>query len=485
MLLCIVCLALGAGMATAAPSDAGIAAAIETQYQIDPVVDANRIDVRVSDGVVELSGDTRNLLARQRAARIAAQVRGVRSVSNRIEVEPSVLVTDAGIARSVRDALAEDPAIEAAEIRVSVQGNVVTLHGEVDSLAEKELAGTLAKRVRGVVAVSNGLRVDLTGVRPDDEIAADIHQRLRWDILVDHALIEVGVDDGRVRLAGTVGSLAEKRQARRDSRVRGVHSVDASQLTVDPEAGRAALRGDKYAAKGDAEVAAAVEDALRVDPRVAADSLSAGMDEGGMLILRGQVDNFRAKQVAGSLARHTVGVRDVANLIKVRPRFRPTDVEMERMVRARLRRHPLITETAIDVHANNGQVVLRGRVDSRAESTEAEREAASVAGVSEVLNNLFVAGRVPPPGRGPYDLSGSPPLELPAERRRSDAQIAAAILYQMRWSPFVDPSRIDVSVTDGVAQLEGSVANWREYQAAEDQAWEGGAVAVRNRLTVL
>jgi osmotically-inducible protein OsmY len=52
------------------------------------------------------------------------------------------------------------------------------------------------------------------------------------------------------------------------------------------------------------------------------------------------------------------------------------------------------------------------------------------------------------------------------------------------WSPFVDSDRIDVRVEEGVATLRGTVEDLEERDAALENARDGGAVEVRDRLEV-
>ncbi|MEW6490454.1 MAG: BON domain-containing protein [Thermodesulfobacteriota bacterium] len=60
-----------------------------------------------------------------------------------------------------------------------------------------------------------------------------------------------------------------------------------------------------------------------------------------------------------------------------------------------------------------------------------------------------------------------------------------AIEDQLYWSPFVDADAVQVSVEEGVATLTGRVGSLAEASAAVDNAHEGGAVRVKNRLEVV
>jgi hypothetical protein len=67
---------------------------------------------------------------------------------------------------------------------------------------------------------------------------------------------------------------------------------------------------------------------------------------------------------------------------------------------------------------------------------------------------------------------------------KSDRQIKADIENELFWSPFVDDDNVKVTVEDGKATLTGTVGSWPEYGAAQDNAYEGGAVSVDNDLVV-
>lgn len=65
-----------------------------------------------------------------------------------------------------------------------------------------------------------------------------------------------------------------------------------------------------------------------------------------------------------------------------------------------------------------------------------------------------------------------------------DLKIAHEIREQLLQSPFVSSEKIDVIVLDGTAILTGDVGTRAERSSAEQNAYEGGAARVRNRLTV-
>ena len=58
------------------------------------------------------------------------------------------------------------------------------------------------------------------------------------------------------------------------------------------------------------------------------------------------------------------------------------------------------------------------------------------------------------------------------------------IRLELFWSPFVDGSSIDVEVVGGVATLTGTVGSRMAWDAARENAYEGGASLVVNDLEI-
>lgn len=470
-------------------TDLDIADAVEDELFLDPAVVSRRIDIDVRNGIATLTGSVDNVLAKDRAEKIAETVKGVRSVVNRIDVMPSVLITDTAIRDNIRTALRQDPATESYEIGVTVKDNRVTLTGSVDSWREKELAGTVAKGVKGVKDVANLVGVDIKENRPDSEILPAIRKALRWNVLVDDALIDVSVTNGHVALSGIVGSAAEKRNAIVTAWMTGVKSVTADKLAVERWARDEDLRANKYTVKTDEAIEQAVKDAVRSDPRVDSRDVTADV-ENGAVTLRGAVESLKAKRAAAHDTANTVGVTQVDNRLRVRPLAYVADRRLERRVRDALIRDPYVERYQIDVSVINGVVTLRGQVDSYFEKAMADDAVSSVSGVIAVNNRLDVLAAYDPYVYDPYlddwyvqDYAWFRFQPL-GHTTRSDGDIKEDIKDELWWSPFVDADQVTVKVNDGTATLSGEVDSWTEFYAAGKNAFEGGAVRVVNELTV-
>jgi osmotically-inducible protein OsmY len=358
-----------------------------------------------------------------------------------------------------------NPAIESYEIDVEVDGGVVTLTGDVESFQEKDIAGTVAKGVKGVRKLDNEIAIVYQGERPDAELKAEIEQVLLWDVRVDDNMIDVSVEDGKVKLAGTVGSARERSRAEADAWLAaGVKEVDASGLEVSLWARDENLRGAKYADLSDEKIEKAVRDAFLHDPRVESFNPNVEVDQ-GTVTLTGWVDNLKAKMAAENDARNVVGVWRVKNFLKVRPEEGLDDDEIAERVQQSLNRDPLVDRYDISVRGHDGDVNLYGTVDSFAEKERVEEIVSSVEGVLSVDNYLRHE-------------------DTPENYRKTDWELEQDIESQLFWSPFVDADEVAVSVENGVATLSGEVETWSERMAAQENAFQAGARDVRNKILV-
>jgi len=464
-------------------ADMDIVDAIEDQYIFDHAVNTNKVDVEVNNGIVELTGEVNNIKAKERATNIAELVKGVRSVSNRIVVDPPVTLTDDEVENLVRSALLNDPATDLYELLVSVEDGIVTLSGNVNSYQEKQLAANVVKSVKGVAGLNNLVDVDYKESRIDSEIESEIRAALKWNEKIDGGLIQIDVNDGDVSLSGSVGSAAEKTNAMYTSYVAGVKSVDNSDLEVQWWLKDEDLRKFKDVDVTDAEIEQAIYDAAIYDPRINMFDITAEADL-GWVTLRGEVNNLNAKNAAEKLAENTLGATGVTNRIKVKAPI-VEDIAIEADIRESLRENAITEAWGIKVVVQNGVATLTGTVDSYVEKSEAAWVASNNEGVNEVVNSLEVTYPYAYYWYGPYpyyDMYITPPSdsnELP-----DDDRIMSRVSNEIWWSPYVDLDQVEIIVANGVVTLEGTVDSYRESTEAVYNAYEGGAYSVVNNLTI-
>jgi osmotically-inducible protein OsmY len=208
----------------------------------------------------------------------------------------------------------------------------------------------------------------------------------------------------------------------------------------------------------------------------------------GVATLRGTVDNLKAKRAAASDARNTVGVLKVENRIQVRPEDPRTDDDVADDIRAALKRDPFVERHETVVGFDEGSCYLYGTVDSWFEKLRAGELATRVAGVRKVDNQLIVRSAIPyaqDPYIDDWNIYDRPWYVYTSTKTfKSDHSIREDVKDELWWSPFVDSDQIQVSVEDGVVELSGEVDSWSEWRSARENAYEGGAVIVRNELEV-
>jgi osmotically-inducible protein OsmY len=470
----------------------GITSAVEDALRYERGVFPNDVDVSTAEGIVTLDGSAENLLTKERAVKIAESIRGVRGVIDRVTVTP-VSRSDADILKDVQAALSQDPATESYKVGGSVQSAVATLTGSVGSYPEKQFAARIAKGVKGIKEVRNDITINYLAKRTDSEIAADVNSRLQWDIWINGNLINASVKDGKVTLAGLVGNATGKSRAHDDAWVNGVLSVDDKGVMTEPWPRNGVHQTLKYAIKPDSEIQQAVQDALRVDPRVSAYSPDVAVED-GVIILGGSVESLKAKAAAEQDAKNIVSVSRVENFLKVRPKQAATDPEMQKQLKAGLAWDPLLDNSTIDVAVVNRVAYLSGAVDSSFQKAEAQDVASRIKGVVLVRNHLKVEQDLAIasydwPSYSYYDWPYYNDLNfvsglLGAQPYLSDTQIKKKIESGFFWSPFVHSEDITVTVNSGVATLTGTVGTWIGWNEADRDAHKSGATAVLNQVEV-
>lgn len=449
----------------AAPlTDRSIGLAVETELLSSEAVDAHRIDAQARDGIVTLSGKVDNLLAQRRAAKVAQQVKGVRSVINQIIVLASGRA-DSAIEEDIRRAWASEEATESIELEASVDGGKAKISGQVDSRAERILAGQIAAGVRGVVDIENSIGVTTPPERPDSEIQSEIETLLKGAVVLDDASIQTEVENGTVTLSGQVGSAYARTVALQKAWVSGVKSVDVRSIRVNPDQLDGTLRHERMSDVTDESIENTIRLALSQDPRVLSylDSIEITSEDAAVTLF-GKVGRLRVKKAAEKVAAATTGVWRVKNHLKVRWADEdPPAQEIIDYVQTALKRDPYVSRHEIRVHCRNGHVSLYGLVDSKFEKQAAGWIAGGQKGVVHVNNALAVAQEWEP---------------------KSDAAIKAAIEEKLAFTFFDKSNDIDVTVEDGVAILRGKVDTWLAWQTAMNKAIEAGARRPHNLLEV-
>jgi hyperosmotically inducible protein len=180
-------------------------------------------DIRIEskDGAVTLTGIVSEESRRGLARETVAGLPDVKSVDNKLEVKgvnPTVN-SDAWLREKVRITLLFRRSVSAVGTQVDVKDGIVTLRGNADSLAQKELTTEYAKDVDGIKSVNNEMTVSMTsntakakvGAKIDDaSITALVKMTLLFHRSTSALNTKVETKSGVVTMYGKARNQAEK-----------------------------------------------------------------------------------------------------------------------------------------------------------------------------------------------------------------------------------------------------------------------------------
>ncbi len=177
------------------------------QLKWDDKVDADHIQMEIKGNAVVLRGTVNSYLGKLSAARDVLQVAGDCKVINELSVDvhpDHKMFTDKEITAHIQEFLKWHSRINPVNLRVETMNGIVTLSGTVSRSEEKSEAGKIAGTTKGVVEVVNSIHVKPASVRSDVSIQKDIQRVLDRSALVDEEMVQISVENGIVRLSGSV-----------------------------------------------------------------------------------------------------------------------------------------------------------------------------------------------------------------------------------------------------------------------------------------
>ena len=441
--------------------------------------------------------------------------------------------TDETIKFWVRDALAEDPYLNASHIDTRVADGLVTLSGTVRSIAAQKYADTETKKVAGVLGVINEITV-MPVYRWDVDIAQDVRHRIVNSSAIESQNVNVVCNDGSVELTGRVHSWSEREEAGLlASEVLGVKKVQ-NFLMVDWKTHRP-----------DAAIEKDVTAALHRDAYLIDTPITVSVDD-GVVTLTGTVGSAYQRMLAYDDIRWIENVKGVHDDLKVEWWERkgtrtaapfPTDPELKDAVTEELRCDTRLAPEDLKVTVQHGHVTLRGTVANDYQKHIASADSRDVVGVTWVTNHLVPRSTRRDDSRihddivsdfstdealwdqpitvtvknGVVTLSGElgrgydkPHAKMLASRvrgvrevidnltvnwaqERSDAEVFRSIVARLKSDWLLGPNhdRYEVQVRDGVATLTGTVNDWGERSEIEDVVLRThGVRAVEDQLRV-
>lgn len=216
-------------------------------------------------------------------------------------------------------------------------------------------------------------------MRSDSEMERDVREELKWDPDLDAEDIAISVKDGVVTLAGFTRSYSDRLEAEQAAkRVVGVHAV-ANDIEV---------RLPSIDQRPDPDIARDAIASLKAQLPISHEKIKA-IVKNGWLTLEGTVEWQYQKTTAENAVRKVKGVKGVTNVISVKPRVEPTDIQ--RRIQEAFKRNAEVDADRITVETHGSEVILKGTVRSWIEREEAERVAWSAPGITRVDDRIVVS----------------------------------------------------------------------------------------------
>ena len=194
-------------------ADTDIERDVEAELKWAPDVWDTDIAVKVTDGVVALTGYAASAHDKYRAEAAAKRVRGVTAVANDLAVRAPLggMPTDPEIARDAVAALKLELPLVWEDVRPIVKNGHVALEGTVEWHDQRDRAEGAVRRLRGVLSVRNS--ISLKPRVATGEIKHRIEEAFRRSAIIDAQKVVVDSHGSEVTLRGEVRSWAERDQA--------------------------------------------------------------------------------------------------------------------------------------------------------------------------------------------------------------------------------------------------------------------------------
>lgn len=184
----------------------------------------------------------------------------------------------------------------------------------------------------------------------------------------------------------------------------------------------------------------------------------------GMVTLDGQVNNLLDKRKIENLALMIKGVKGVVNIIKVVPDIAAvSDQALRKHILSALAQDPAVELKDMDLLLDNGEVILKGSVQSWQERKLAENIVAGIQGVSAIDNQV----------------------QFIQQKNRPDQEISQEIKRMFDYNVQIDNGLVDIKVDNGWVSLSGVVGSAWEKQIAKELAWVSGVRQVNAEALIV
>jgi osmotically-inducible protein OsmY len=233
----------------ASDMDDRIESSAKESYVFKTYLKDDDIKIKAKDGVVTLTGTVSEESHKSLAEETVASLPDVKSVDNKLEVkgERPAEKSDAWILTKVKTTLLFHRSVSGIKTEIDVKDGIVTLRGEADNQAQKELTTEYAMDIEGVKDVKNEMTVAktskeiketketrTTGDKIDDaSITALVKTTLLYHRSTSGLHTKVETKNGVVTLSGKAKNAAERDLATKLAKdVNGVEDVN-NKMTIE------------------------------------------------------------------------------------------------------------------------------------------------------------------------------------------------------------------------------------------------------------
>lgn len=213
--------------------------------------------------------------------------------------------TNSELQKDVQDAIKWEPLLNAAEIGVTVKDGVVSLTGIVDCYAKKIEAENAAKKVVGVKALVENIKIKFPNswLKTDAEVANEVLAALKSNLMIPDERLKVSVEDGWVTLEGNLPWNYQRVAAKN-----AVHLL----MGVKGVTNNIKIKSERHDAIEQIDVENALARSLSLDARDIKVEV-----KGTTVTLMGTVNSWYQKEEAARIAWNTPGIWFVNNELAV------------------------------------------------------------------------------------------------------------------------------------------------------------------------
>ena len=193
----------------------------------EPILDSNKIEVSVQDGIVTLAGTVDNYNQKKEAEHTIKDISGVRAIIDdvRVDLPYAAIKNDKEIASSVIKALEVKWVIPNHRLKVTVQDGWVTLDGILHWNFQRRAAEIAIQNLEGVRGVIDKIIIEAEINNELEKLIVEKSLKRSW--ILDIGNIKVRVDGKTIFLSGIVSSLLQKEEAEKIAwNTTGVWQVD-------------------------------------------------------------------------------------------------------------------------------------------------------------------------------------------------------------------------------------------------------------------